>query len=52
MKGQEIKAEEGSCLEIVLDVIFEDLFENKRFSLGTLSLEKAPLDALSLKKPL
>ena len=32
--------------------LWRNLFENKRFSLETLSLEKTPLDTVSLKKPL
>ncbi|MCS2861809.1 hypothetical protein NXY44_17070 [Phocaeicola vulgatus] len=32
--------------------LWRNLFENKRFSLETLSLEKSSLDTLSLEKPL
>ena len=56
MKGQEIKAEERDAIfgetPPWIQYLWRSLFGNKRFSLETLSLEKAPLDALSLKKPL
>ena len=56
MKGQEIKAEERDAIfgenPLGYSYLWRSLFGNKRFSLETLSLEKAPLDTLSLKKPL
>lgn len=35
-----------------IQYLWRSLFENKRFSLETLSLEKSSLDTLSLEKPL
>ena len=56
MKGQEIKAEERDAIfgesPLGYSYLWRNLFENKRFSLETLSLEKSSLDTLSLEKPL
>ncbi len=55
MKGQEIKAEERNPIFGAppwIQYLWRSLFENERFSLETLSLEKSSLDTLSLEKPL